>query len=314
MTATRSMALGAFLALALVPITLLADPIKGTTAGSTVSMGAIAAHPNTRDDTDTSTTFNVSYFSYCSWIVNGAKAYPGYNFVFAQGGSNIGNMFQNIDPSDFTISQYTPWVVNSNNNTNFISGPDKSGTPPVNVKHSRGVTGQDSGGANIVVTYTPKRGDPTNINFVQAYIESTNGGAFSAGTIDSNSATNPYYNIGYTSGTGTTNRTGTSPLNAAPNPAWILDIPYECENGPAGVSNPNCTGGRDDTLTSEVLKFQTFIEADQTVNGKTYQILYGGVQWGFNLTMVDSPEPSSILLFGSPVLLAGLRKLLRRRT
>jgi hypothetical protein len=99
------------------------------------------------------------------------------------------------------------------------------------------------------------------------------------------------------SGTGRTKRTGTVPLTTnSTTAAWLVDIPYDCENGPAGVSNADCTGGIDDSLTSQTLYFQSFIEQDKVINGTNYQVLYGGVQWGYSLTMVDTPEPSSLML------------------
>ena len=86
----------------------------------------------------------------------------------------------------------------------------------------------------------------------------------------------------------------------------MVDIPYDCENGQAGVSNADCTGGKDDSLTSQTLYFQSFIEQDKVIGGKNYQVLYGGVQWGYSLTMVDTPEPSSLLLAGAAMVAAGL--------
>src|SRR5579864_8372435 len=50
--------------------------IKGTTTGKTVT----GVGP---DDLDTTTTINVSYQTFCPWIVAGATAYPAFNFVFA---------------------------------------------------------------------------------------------------------------------------------------------------------------------------------------------------------------------------------------
>jgi hypothetical protein len=286
------------LAIGVMPFTMWGSIIQataqGTVQGTTAGKTATGTGP---DDFDTAATINVTYQLFCPWIVAGAAAFPTYNFVFA--GQGVASNLKNIDPGDFTISQYNPWVVNSNGTTNNMTRPDGG-------SYNRGVTNQDAGGNNIVISYTPvNAGDPTKVNFVQAYIESDNGGAFSAGTIDA-SAASPYYNNRGISGTGTTLRTGTIPL--LPNSttaAWMLDVPYDCENGQAGVSNADCTGGTDDTLTSQTLYFQSFIEQDQVINSTTYQVLYGGVQWGYSLNMVDTPEPSSMLLAGA-ALAAGL--------
>ena len=271
--------------------------IQGTTAGTTVT----GVGP---DDIDTATTTSVTYQRFCPWIVAGAKAYPTFNFVFA--GMGVASNINPIDPSDFKISQYSPWVVNSNDDKNNMDVPDGS-------HYNRGVTGQDAGGADILISYTPKAGDPGKVNFVQAFIESDNGGAFSAGTIDA-TRPSPYYNFRGLAGRGAKIRTGTGPLR--PNalaPAWELDVPYDCENGQAGVSNADCTGGRDDTLTSQTLFFQTFIEEDRMINGRKYQVLFGGVQWGYSVSMVDTPEPSSILLAGFAFAVAGLWACRRRQ-
>jgi len=250
------------------------------------------------DDVDTATTINVTYQSFCPWIVAGAAAFPAFNFVFA--GQGVASNIPNIDPGDFSIGQYSPWVVNNNGTTNNITGPDGG-------NYNRGVTNQDAGGANIVISYTPlNAGDPTKVNFVQAYIESVNGGAFSSGKLDTSSAS-PYYNDAGVSGTGRTKRTGTVPLTTnSTTAAWLVDIPYDCENGPAGISNADCTGGIDDSLTSQTLYFQSFIEQDKVINGTNYQVLYGGVQWGYSLTMVDTPEPSSLMLAGAAMIALGL--------
>ena len=52
---------------------------------------------------------------------------------------------------------------------------------------------------------------------------------------------------------------------------------------------------------------------DKVINGTTYNVLYGGVQWGYSYTAVETPEPSSMLLIGSVLAAAGLRKYFRRR-
>jgi hypothetical protein len=291
----RKLNLLSFGALALVAMApaIHAATIQGTTAGSTVT-GTIG------DDIITNATTNITYQTFCSWIVNGATAYASSNFLFA--GYGAAAALPQIDAGDFTIAQYTPWIGSSNNGAggNSVTGPDTK-------QYSRGVTNQEAWGANIVINYTPLgANDPKNVNFVQAYVESTNGGVFSNGKIDSSSATSPYYNKNGVAGTGTTNRTGTVPLvTNNTTAAWLVDIPYDCENGPAGVSNADCTGGVDDTLTSQSILFQTFIESDwvNPADNKTYQVLYGGVQWGYVATTVDTPEPRTIAFIGSALLL-----------
>ena len=127
----------------------------------------------------------------------------------------------------------------------------------------------------------------------------------------------PYYNSVFTAGTGDTRRIGTVPLVASSTaPAWMADIPFTCENGPIPPGgSAGCAAGVDDTLLSDAVAFQSFIESDRVLDGKTYQVLYGGVQWGYLYNNVDNfsnkgiPEPSSpVLLVGSLALLVGARK------
>lgn len=260
-------ALGSTFLFCSMPLEARAGSINGTTAGSSVSM-------NIDGYKDTVTTISMQYFTSCYFITNGITAggFGGYNFVFA--GQGVASGIANISASDFTIAQYAPWVVNNNSTTNNITGPDSA-------NYNRDLTNQNAGGANIVISYTPGAGDPTKVNFLQAFIQNTNNAGFTTGTIDNGTAAGPYYNETGVAGTGTTNRTGTIPLTASnTTPAWLVDIPYR--------TNP--------TVTSQVQYFQTFIESNVTIGGTTYAVLYGGVQWGYTFNSTKLPEPSSFAL------------------
>ena len=277
------------LAIGVAPFTMSGALIGGTTAGKTVSGVG-------QDDIDTATTYDITYQTFCPWIVAGAARFPTYNFVFA--GQGVASDIKNIDPGDFTIGQYNPWVINNNGTANNVTSPDPSaGNSNVN----RNVTGQDAGGADILISYTPlNAGDPTNVNFVQAFIQNTNGAGFTTGVMDSGRT--PYYNGDSVAGTGTTRRRRTSPLvTDSTTAAWMIDIPYRCEVGAIA----RCIGGVDDSLLSQVQYFQTFIEEDRMIKGTKYNVLFGGVQWGYSFTAVETPEPSSMLLLAS-ALAAGL--------
>src|SRR5436305_689925 len=116
MKSSRFLSLCTALTLCALPVAMRAGTVQGTVLGSTATAGALAFDPNVRDDTDTSTTMDILFFTYCPYIVNGATAFPAYNFVFA--GFGVAAAIPNIDASDFTISNYRPWVVDSNATTN----------------------------------------------------------------------------------------------------------------------------------------------------------------------------------------------------
>jgi len=278
--------------------------IGGTITGATATQTGCwdASCPETAK----SVTTNISFITSSAIMTNamGAAAFNSYNFVYAQ--NYPGGALANIPDSDFTISQYAPWVIDNNATTNFVSGPDQ--TSGVNNKHHRSLTGEDAGGANIVISYNPRAAsnDPTDINFLQAYQLNTNGAGFNAGTMDNGGGANPpsYNGSGGVSGTGTTNRSGTSPLTTTNAVAgWMVDIPYTPEKG---YSAPFA----DDTINSETDNFVTFITGTKLnpADGKTYNVLYGGISWGYTFTTVDAPEPATFLLMIPAALLACARR------
>jgi hypothetical protein len=298
------------LAIAAAPFTTWGAIIQGG-AGKTVS----GTGP---DDLDTASTIDITFQRYCPWIVSGQSAYAGVNFVFA--GQGVASGIKIIDPGDFSVTQYNPWVVSNNSTTNNVNGPNTNG----NKNFNRKVTDQDVGGADIMISYNPKNaGDPTSVNFVQAYVQNTNNTGYTTGKIDAGS-TSPYYNDGSISGLGTTKRAPTTRgalATTADTAGWLVDIPYRCESfsPTAGMpysngSRPNCTGGPADTpgqpdpantITSQSQYFQTFVESDTMIDGTMYKVLYGGIQWGYTVNMVDVPEPSTLLLGGAALLLLG---------
>ena len=269
-------AVGTVLLIGCLPQVALGAPgvINGTITGQTAS-GTFG------DDVVTSTTIGISYYSACYFIDQGVAAqnFGGYNFVYA--GQGVASGIAGINPSDFTVSQYNPWVGNNNATMNNVTGPDGG-------NYNRNVTGQEDGGANIVISYTPGASDPTSINFLQAYILNLNNGGNSNGKIDNGGTGGPFYNQKSISGTGTTLRTGTIPLvTSATVPGWLVDVPYTPEYGYSGQG--------DDTITSESDIFQTFISSQQVIGGTTYNVLYGGIQWGYSFTTTDVvPEPGTL--------------------
>jgi hypothetical protein len=293
----------------------------GHTSGGTASANPANPHPMNRDDRDVTTTIAIRSLTTSSIITEAARNFKLItqstaldNLVFA-GAPGVGRNFTPIDPSDFFIDAYSPWVVNSNNTTNNLKSP--SGM----VNHNRGVTDQDAGGVNILFTYTPNPGadDPTTINFLQGFSRSENGGAALV-YVDNGSvtSTNPYYNSNEatddSSSTDDSDRSSAPLTIPAESDAWMLDIPYVCESGNNGTGQgcPETTPQTDETITRLVDTFDVFVEADRTYRGQTYQVLFGGFEWGFTFTATDVPEPSTWAMLGLGFLGLGALALRRR--
>jgi hypothetical protein len=270
-----------------------AAPVNGTILGTGVQ-------DTIGDDKISVSTIDVSYFTSCYFITNGISAggFGAYSFVYA--GQGAAAAVPNIDPGDFTVSQYKPWVGTNNAGTNNV-------TDPAGRNQNRDVANQEDGGCDIVISYKPSAAtDPTTINFIQAFIISTNGGVATSGTIDNGGVGGPFYNERGVSGTGAN---GNPPigdparLNMAVTNAkagWIVDIPLTPEFGYANQG--------DDTITSETDTFQTFISGQKVIGGTTYNVLYGGIQWGYSFTTEDVPEPGTATMAGGVVAIALVRR------
>jgi hypothetical protein len=300
------LAAGSAVLLTLTPLAELQAQPNGMISGSTASAYV-------GDDLITVSTLNVTYFTSCYFIANGlsSNAAFGNNYVFAGQGPASG--IANISPSDFTVSGNGPWIGTSTPNFNAITLPsgDKIVADKIN---GAGINNAEAGGMGILISYTPKNGDPTSINFMQAYIENINGTGFSSGTIDGASGNLPFYNAGSAGGTGTTyrgittNGPGTSPLvTSGTVPGWIGDQPYDNEFGPPG-------GPADDTVTNTTVTFQTFISSVMNIGGTNYNVMVGGIQWGYSFSTIDMvPEPGTVALATTGALAAGLLRRYQRR-
>jgi hypothetical protein len=230
------------------------------------------------------------------------------NFAVA-GAPGVAQGILPLLPSNFSLAVYHPWVVDNHPGVNDMIAPDGS-------DKNRQVYHQDAGGADYFLYYTPLfPSDPTAINFIQVFQENTNDAGFGPTKLDNfGSPTSPYYNQpGHAAGVGAT--TGVSPLVIPPGAAaWMMDIPYRCENGPPPYfNNPNCQVGPDDSLLSQVQTFQDFIEADTDIGGATYKVLYGGVQWGYDYHNQDAPVPEPSTFLAAAAGLAAIVVKLRRR-
>ncbi len=67
---------------------------------------------------------------------------------------------------------------------------------------------------------------------------------------------------------------------------------------------------------TRTVTFQAFIESDQMINGKNYDVLYGGVQWGYTVTsaLVPAPEPGTLTLLSGMAVILSVGHFWRRRT
>lgn len=343
-----SLSLGTVIcAILIAPPVVRADLITGGSSSIAKDNGP----DGTRKRYNVTTSFTATYQTFCSWLISGMQnQFSGVNFTFA-GYGNIGGLFSQVPSTDFALTQYQPWVDYNTDNKNPL-------VPPNGFTYPRGVSDQDSGGVNMVLTYTPRANssDPNTVNFIQAYIDNVNNTGFTSGTIDNLQDSTPFYNNKGLHGTGTSQSVATytntvgSGMNAQGTSAWIADTPYKCASfiptatgGAPPGANLNCTGGDNGALTSDELVFQTFLESTQTIfynpndadpysrtnNGgqaQTWDVLYGGVQWGFTYTNAlpgnpqpvvppepsPSPEPASVLLVGG-VLVVGVLGRRRRR-
>jgi hypothetical protein len=292
-----------------------ADAEIGTTAGP---VAPAATHPNNRDDWNIARTFDTRFISHLTpsfvnaaqqWANNGGLCGSAKcNFVLP-GALNL----EPINASELNVLQYNPWVIDNNDLVNYITLPDKT-------HRSRLVTGQDAGGANFLLTYTPVvKSDPTKINFLQVVhttyesIELPLSVPADFTRFDNGGGPSPFYNYGSTSGVD--NKTlPTVPLTILPTDsfAWMADIPYRCENDDLLSFGCEVTTKANDGLITRVTQiFDTYLESDVIVHGQTYQVLYGGVRWGYTYHNWDVPEPSTwaMMLLG----FAGLGGLLRWR-
>jgi hypothetical protein len=296
--------------------TMCASGVKGMTCGSTVS----GIGP---DDLNTSTTSDIQALSVSGVVASAIDASAfnkNNNFVFA--GTGVAADIRSIDPGDFTVNLYTPWVVSNfvpenedpSSGINYVVGPDGN-------NYGRKIHNKDAGGVNFVLSYQPQFNDePTLVNFIQVLSHSFNGVA-DPPFIDTPSLTGtPYYNDGAVAGSGTSVLSGTLlhtsqvPLSSSKaQAAWILDIPFVMEDSP-----------NDEAVTSYSATFYTFIESTQTLKGQActdgqagcYNILYGGVKWGYTYTAVDTPTPESssmLLLTVALTMMAGMLGYCRRQ-
>lgn len=64
------------------------------------------------------------------------------------------------------------------------------------------------------------------------------------------------------------------------------------------MGDPPAFYSNDGAVFTYTQTFQAFIESTQMIGGTTYDVMYGGVQWGYTVTsvLVAVPEPSTMTL------------------
>ncbi len=256
------------------------------------------------DNTITLNPGTPTFTSDLTWLQNALNTndnvFNGLNWNFSLAS-------QLIDSSDLINQIYSGWVVTNDPITGFNGK-----------QYSRPVQNQDAGGANFEVAYSNISNDggplPGNVDFLQVFRQSINGGAYEYFIDNGGDTETPFY-----VGSGGVGGVGGNTTTVDNRPAaWMLDIPFDCENGLTGPDDNNpCAGGTDEDRLSADVQFQVFVATvDQTdSNGQTINnvTLYGGEQWGYLYQNTDTPEPSSLGLFGS-LLMAGIVFVARRRT
>jgi hypothetical protein len=281
--------------------------IGGDTRGGVSSAGPENPDPENRDDEDLTVSTDITFITTSTMIDTALKNnnFPELNHYVYAGQGPIGSHFTPIDASDFDVRIYQQWVVNS---------PDIS-SPSGKETSNREVKDQDAGGVNILVTYTPTAAaDPRTMNFLQGISTTANDGTPDIG-IDGDTGS-PYYNHSGVTGVGNDDENMT-PMDIPVAPksfAYLIDSPYTCESGSNGTGKgcPPQTPANDETITKLVRTFDTFVEADEQVDGKTYQVLFGGIEWGYTFTATDGGVPElstwSLLLMGFAVIAALARR------
>jgi hypothetical protein len=123
----------------------------------------------------------------------------------------------------------------------------------------------DLGGAVLNLSYMPVMGAPeiTNLNWIQAYIQTTKG--VSGTFLDNNNQNAPFYNGPYTAGT------------LAKGGGWFLDTPYDSYGN--YNNNPNST-----------VQFQVVVANFNPAN--KFVTLYGGIWWGYTYSTEATNTPA----------------------
>jgi len=198
--------------------------------------------------------------------------------------------------ANLTIDTYSAWVVDS---------PDVRG-PSGNV-YNRRLRHLDVGGAVFAMTYTPRENDPSAdaIHFLQIYSQSRDGGPTTFHVDNNNDPNTPFYD----------QVPGAAVERDVNGTAWFMDTPFECENPVI------CTM---EGIAGHYAKFQfgVYIAVDDNdgINPVHNVTIYGGKQWGYKYSSIDTiedvvtvTEPSTVWLFGLGVVEIIMSRVVRHR-
>ena len=217
---------------------------------------------------------------------NGSSTFSESGWEFKLASSQIPN-------SDFTVNLYQPWVVLSP----AVKTPD-------GVVHPGSDTKYDVGGADLVLSYTGTQNIGSDIHFIQLYtytlLESKNE--------DEDKAT--WVSVGLTLDKFSVSGVPWYPYEGrvGNDLFWMVDTPHACETP---INSGLCSVH--DFAPMQLAHnetFRTFIAVDNgalpNTNIQHSVTLYNGIQWGYEYTNSDTPEPAGWLLLTTVLLLISI--------
>jgi len=250
------------------------------------------------DDTITSTLLPLKFMSSYGQNVIGPDGTLVSTGMFDQVLANAGFTPQNgwtINYGSFTlptsgtvtVNTYDAWVGTPPTNTG-LDGKKRQISPPPGASWP-----QEAAGATIQIEVTYPA-EVKNIHFIQMLTQGFNSNNHPSSKLDNPTSGSPYYDQGavaFTNVTMTDNKFG----------SWFQDTPdvFEQENADPFWNIP---------LTWTATFDEAIVTESAGPNGTKVLTIWGGVEWGFKATIIETPEPATLFPFASgTVVLAALR-------